>query len=179
MTNNIPEISFITICYNGFKDTCELIESLQNKIHSIRYETIVVDNASREDEAAKIRERYPSVIAIRSNENKGFSGGNNIGIREAKGKYIFLINNDTYIEQDTISFLIERLESRAEIGGVSQNPFRFSSSEYTIRRVHSTDPYHTAQCRHRFRLSGQRDIRHPTSHPLSAWGSYAGETRSD
>lgn len=46
MTNNIPEISFITICYNGFKDTCELIESLQNKIHSIRYETIVVDNAS-------------------------------------------------------------------------------------------------------------------------------------
>ena len=42
MTNNIPEISFITICYNGFKDTCELIESLQNKIHSIRYETIVV-----------------------------------------------------------------------------------------------------------------------------------------
>ena len=148
MTNNIPEISFITICYNGFKDTCELIESLQNKIHSIRYETIVVDNASREDEAAKIRERYPSVIAIRSNENKGFSGGNNIGIREAKGKYIFLINNDTYIE-------------------------------YTIRRVHSTDPYHTAQCRHRFRLSGQRDIRHPTSHPLSAWGSYAGETRSD
>ena len=60
----------------------------------------MVDNASREDEAAKIRERYPSVIAIRSNENKGFSGGNNIGIREAKGKYIFLINN-------------------AEIGGVS------------------------------------------------------------
>ena len=76
----------------------------------------MVDNASREDEAAKIRERYPSVIAIRSNENKGFSGGNNIGIREAKGKYIFLINNDTYIEQDTVSFLIERLESRAEIG---------------------------------------------------------------
>ena len=62
MTNNIPEISFITICYNGFKDTCELIESLQNKIHSIRYETIVVDNASREDEAAKIRERYPSAM---------------------------------------------------------------------------------------------------------------------
>ena len=179
MTNNIPEISFITICYNGFKDTCELIESLQNKIHSIRYETIVVDNASREDEAAKIRERYPSVIAIRSNENKGFSGGNNIGIREAKGKYIFLINNDTYIEQDTISFLIATRKPCGNRRCISQNPFRFSSSEYTIRRVHSTDPYHTAQCRHRFRLSGQRDIRHPTSHPLSAWGSYAGETRSD
>lgn len=53
MTNNIPDISFITICYNGFKDTCELIESLQNKIHSVSYEIIVVDNASHENEAAK------------------------------------------------------------------------------------------------------------------------------
>lgn len=51
MTNNIPDISFITICYNGFKDTCELIESLQNKIHSVSYEIIVVDNASHENEA--------------------------------------------------------------------------------------------------------------------------------
>lgn len=119
MTNNIPDISFITICYNGFKDTCELIESLQDKVHSVSYEIIVVDNASREDEAAKIQKLYPSVIAIRSNENEGFSGGNNIGIRTAKGKYIFLINNDTYIESDEISSLIKRLESSPKIGGVS------------------------------------------------------------
>lgn len=120
MTENIsPDISFITICYNGFKDTCELIESLHDKIHSVTYEIIVVDNASREDEAAKIRRLYPTVNAIRSNENGGFSGGNNIGIRAARGKYIFLINNDTYIESDHIDCLVERLESRPEIGGVS------------------------------------------------------------
>lgn len=120
MTENIsPDISFITICYNGFKDTCELIESLHDKIHSVTYEIIVVDNASHEDEAAKIRRLYPTVNAIRSNENGGFSGGNNIGIRAARGKYIFLINNDTYIESDHIDCLVERLESRPEIGGVS------------------------------------------------------------
>ena len=119
MTNNTPDISFITICYNGFKDTCELIESLHKKLKSVSYEIIVVDNASREDEAAKIHELYPTVISIRSNENGGFSGGNNIGIRAAKGKYIFLINNDTYIESDEIAYLVERLESRPEIGGVS------------------------------------------------------------
>lgn len=119
MTNNNPAISFITICYNGFKDTCELIESLQDKIHSVSYEIIVVDNASRENEAAKIQKLYPSVVAIRSNENGGFSGGNNIGIRVAKGQYIFLINNDTYIESDNIACLIERLESHPKIGGVS------------------------------------------------------------
>lgn len=120
MTENIsPDISFITICYNGFKDTCELIESLHDKIHSVTYEIIVVDNASHEDEAAKIRRLYPTVNAIRSNENGGFSGGNNIGIRAARGKYIFLINNDTYIESDHIDCLVQRLESRPEIGGVS------------------------------------------------------------
>lgn len=115
----MPDISFITICYNGFKDTCELIESLQDKIHSVSYEIIVVDNASREDEAAKIRKLYPSVVAIRSNENGGFSAGNNVGIRAAKGKYMFFINNDTYIESDNIAYLIERLESHPQIGGVS------------------------------------------------------------
>lgn len=67
-----PTISFITICYNGFKDTCKLIESLLDKIHSISYEIIVVDNASRENEAEKIRALYPTVITIRSDVNKVF-----------------------------------------------------------------------------------------------------------
>ena len=119
MTNNIPDISFITVCYNGFKDTCELIESLHKNLQSVSYEIIVVDNASHEDEAAKIQKLYPTVVAIRSDVNGGFSGGNNIGIRAAKGKYLFLINNDTYIESDEIPYLIERLESRPDIGGVS------------------------------------------------------------
>lgn len=119
MTHNVPDISFITICYNGFEDTCQLIESLHKNVHSVSYEIIVVDNASRQDEAARIRQSYPSVVAIRSDENKGFSGGNNIGIRAAKGKYLFFINNDTYIETDGISHLIERLESNPKIGGVS------------------------------------------------------------
>lgn len=132
MTEHMPTISFITICYNGFKDTCELIESLHNKVHSTSYEIIVVDNASREDEAAKIQKLYPSVIAIRSNKNEGFSGGNNIGIRVAKGKYIFLINNDTYIESDHMESMIERLESHPNIGGVSPK-IRFAFPPHHIQ----------------------------------------------
>lgn len=114
-----PLISFITICYNGLEDTCELIESLRNKIHSVSYEIIVVDNASREDEAAAISSRYPFVTAIRNPVNNGFSGGNNVGIRHAQGSYLFFINNDTFIEEDGIQALVERLESSPQIGGVS------------------------------------------------------------
>ena len=95
MTNSSPDISFITICYNGFKDTCELIESLHKKLKSMSYEIIVVDHSSREDEAAKIHELSPTFISIRSNENGGYSGGNNIGIRAAQVKSIVLINDDT------------------------------------------------------------------------------------
>lgn len=114
-----PVISFITICYNGLEDTCALIDSLQKVIHSVSYEIIVVDNASLRDEAAAISARYPSVTAIRSPKNTGFSGGNNVGIRAARGRYIFLINNDTYLVEDGMQALIERLESLPKIGAVS------------------------------------------------------------
>lgn len=114
-----PVISFITICYNGLADTCALIESLYNVIHSVSYEIIVVDNASSQDEAAVIKSRYPWVTTIRSQQNSGFSGGNNLGIKAATGQYIFLINNDTYLMEDGLPTLIARIESQPEIGAVS------------------------------------------------------------
>ena len=118
-TTMLPTISFITICYNGFSDTCALIESLHSVIRSVSYEIIVVDNASRQDEAAAIKCRYPWVTTIRSRQNSGFSGGNNLGIKAATGQYIFLINNDTYLMEDGIPALIARIESQPEIGAVS------------------------------------------------------------
>lgn len=116
--NSLPEISIITVNYNGLKDTSELIESLQKHV-SLSYEIIVVDNASKVNEAALLQEKYSHIITIRSEENLGFSGGNNIGIRHAKGKYIFLLNNDTFIEEDTFHYLIKRLENSPETGAVS------------------------------------------------------------
>ncbi|MCE9271158.1 glycosyltransferase family 2 protein [Bacteroides fragilis] len=119
MNQTPPLISFITICYNGLNDTCELIESLHNTIQSVSYEIIVVDNASRQDEARMIKERYPFVRTLRSETNLGFSGGNNLGIQVAQGHYLFLINNDTYLTEDQLPALIERLESSSRIGAVS------------------------------------------------------------
>ena len=75
------ELSIITINFNGLKDTCELIDTLPLEDQSI--EVIVVDNASKEDEATVIEQRYPQVNVIRSKENLGFAGGNNLGINAA------------------------------------------------------------------------------------------------
>jgi len=112
------DISFITINYNGLKDTCELIESLNKVVRSVSYEIIVADNASKEDEASVIQERYPEVTVVRSDKNLGFAGGNNIAIPHAQGKYLFFINNDTFVEEDNFRALIERLESEKQIGMV-------------------------------------------------------------
>jgi len=116
--NNLPELSIITINYNGMKDTDELIESLREHL-SIPYEIIVIDNASKVNEAALLQQKYPHIISIRSELNLGFSGGNNLGISKAKGKYIFLLNNDTLIEEDTFHYLIKKLKSSPQIGAVS------------------------------------------------------------
>ena len=70
---NECRLSIITINYNGLKDTCNLIDSIPFKENM---EVIVVDNASKEDEASVISERYPQVTVIRSNQNLGFAGGN-------------------------------------------------------------------------------------------------------
>lgn len=124
------DISIITINYNGYKDTCELIASLPLEDKSI--EVIVVDNASKEDEATLIEEQYPQVKVIRSQKNLGFAGGNNLGIQAAHGKYLFFLNNDTLLrckKEDVrckmFQPLIDRLESSPKIGMVSPK-IRFS-----------------------------------------------------
>jgi hypothetical protein len=71
---DIVILSIITINYNGQKDTCELIGTLPLEDKSI--EVIVIDNASAQDEATIIKERFPQVKVIRSKENLGFAGGN-------------------------------------------------------------------------------------------------------
>ena len=107
------EISIITVNYNGVNDTCELIDSIPSNDNM---EVIVIDNGSREDEGSLIAQRYPQVKIIRSDRNLGFAGGNNLGIKAAKGKYIFLINNDTVFKDFNIQPIINRLKSSHRIG---------------------------------------------------------------
>ena len=136
------ELSIITVNYNGLKDTCALIESIP---FNENMEVIVVDNASKEDEASIILERYPQVNVIKSKTNLGFAGGNNLGIKTAKGKYLFLINNDTIFKEFNVHGLIQRLESSPDIGIVcpkirfawGNNPIQFAGytrlSKITVR----------------------------------------------
>ena len=113
------DISVITINYNGLKDTCEFLDSWIKRIKSVSYELIVVDNASKEDEASVLETKYPQVQVIRSEQNLGFAGANNLGIDASCGKYLFFLNNDVLMSDDHIPALIKRLESDKLTAGVS------------------------------------------------------------
>ncbi len=113
-----PLVSIITVNYDQPEVTCELIESLLHISYPC-IEIIVVDNGSPTKDPSMIKEKYPEIIFIKSEQNLGFAGGNNLGIRIAKGKYLLLINNDTEVEPGFLEPLVKKLEEDAEVGVVS------------------------------------------------------------
>ena len=113
------DVSIITINYNGLEDTCQMIESIRTHVRSIAYEIVVVDNDSKNNEISRIVKLYPFVRAVTNSKNLGFAHGNNLGASVARGKYLFFLNNDTFVTDNGIRFLIDRLESNPTIGGVS------------------------------------------------------------
>lgn len=127
------ELSIITVNYNGLADTCALLDTIPFD-GSLSLEVIVVDNASSNDEATVIAHRYPRVQVIRSQQNLGFAGGNNLGIRQAHGSYLYLVNNDTVFSPFQVAPLISRLKSSPAIGVVcpkirfawANNPIQFT-----------------------------------------------------
>lgn len=110
-------VSIITVNYNGWRDTCELIHSFQ-LYETYPYEIIVVDNASSGDDVDQISARYPEVKLVRSTHNLGFAGGNNLGYAHARGEYIFFLNNDMLIENPVLESLVGCLQ-RESVAGVS------------------------------------------------------------
>ena len=127
---NRQMVSIITVNYNGIVDTCEMIESFYRH-ETYPYEIIVVDNGSPLPEGKEIQKRYPQVKVVQ-NINTGFAGGNNAGLKEAKGDYLFFINNDTLIKEPILEILVKRLEASKENGGVSPM-LKYSDESNTIQ----------------------------------------------
>lgn len=110
------KLSIIIVNYNGqrFFDGC--LKSIAEHV-PFEHEVIVVDNASTDGSAEYLRSTYPKIRLIESESNLGFSGGNNLGARSAKGEYLLLLNNDTLILDD-LSLAIDLMERDASIGAL-------------------------------------------------------------
>lgn len=162
------ELSIITINYNGLKDTCALIETIP---FNDKMEVIVVDNASSNDEATEIRKRFPYVKVIRSKKNLGYAGGNNLGIKTARGRYLFIINNDTIFKEFNVQSLIDRLKS-SEIIGIVCPKIRFAWGNNPIQYA-GYSPLSKITVRNQAigfgeEDTGQYEVAHPTPYAHGA-----------
>lgn len=115
---NKPLISVIIVNYNGWPLIKECLLSLEKQTYP-NIEVIVVDNKSRADQVEKLKTFTCKKLDIKylyRDKNTGFTGGNNAGVKIAKGKYIALLNNDTVTDENWLAVLAETLETNAKAG---------------------------------------------------------------
>jgi len=103
--NESPLVSVIVLNYNAGDLLLNCIDSLKKSTYA-NLEILVVDNISSDGSQRKCKEKFPDIKLIQNEKNLGYCGGNNIGIKEAKGEFIVILNPDTIVEPNCIKELI-------------------------------------------------------------------------
>jgi GT2 family glycosyltransferase len=102
------KVSVIIVNYNGKKWLTKCFDSLIQQTYT-DFEIIFVDNNSSDDSIKFLEKHYQDVRirVIESGANLGFSGGNNLGIKESRGEYILLLNNDTWVDPTFLESIVD------------------------------------------------------------------------
>ncbi|UCB51985.1 MAG: glycosyltransferase family 2 protein [Candidatus Zixiibacteriota bacterium] len=110
------DLSVIIVNYKtkDLLDRC--LQSLLRSTQAAEFEIIVIDNNSRDGSIHMLEKEYPQVTLIKNQENLGFAKACNQGIRIAEGKYVFILNPDTLIEDNTLANIIDFMESNPKVG---------------------------------------------------------------
>ena len=137
------DLSIIIINYNTSKYSINCIESIVNTISdSINYEIILVDNCSEITDLQNLEEqikKHNRLKIIKNLVNIGFGGGNTVGSSEAKGKFLAFVNNDTLLQNDCFSILIDAMESNPSYGVCSPQSFK-ENGKFLPTIDHFTSP---------------------------------------
>ncbi|HEV2760979.1 MAG TPA: glycosyltransferase [Acidimicrobiales bacterium] len=113
-------VSVILVNYRGADDTVTCLRSFAGvDWPADRLELLVVDNASGDGSAERIRAQVPGARVIQSDVNGGFAGGCNLGAAEASGEYLAFINNDARPGADWITAAVEVLDTQADVAAVA------------------------------------------------------------
>ena len=112
------KLSVVIVNYNVCYFLEQCLKSVEEAIKNLDAEVFVVDNNSVDGSVEMVREKFPDVHLIESGANLGFSKGNNLAIRQAKGEYILLLNPDTFVEQDTLKKSCDFMDDHKDAGGL-------------------------------------------------------------
>lgn len=111
-----PKISIIVVNYKVENELINCIDSIYSSNPNIKFEIIIVDNNSNSKLKGLLKSKFPKVMYIKSPNNIGFGAGNNLGVKYAKGEYLFIINPDTRIFPGTIEKLYNFLKNNQYVG---------------------------------------------------------------
>lgn len=112
----LPELSIIIVNWNSLDYLRQCLGSIYDSAGEVGFEIIVVDNGSSQDESVTIRNEFPQVITIRSEENLGFARANNLGFEHASGQYLLFLNPDTKLVGLAVDTILNVLKSNPEVG---------------------------------------------------------------
>jgi GT2 family glycosyltransferase len=113
-TREWPLVSILIVNYNGAEVLKDCLESLQRLTYP-RFEVIVVNNAST-DSSAEVLAQHPAVQVVHSDRNRGFAGGNNLGLPACRGQLVLLLNSDTVVTPHFLQPLVEYLYEHPRVG---------------------------------------------------------------
>ncbi|TDQ16972.1 hypothetical protein DFQ04_1620 [Algoriphagus boseongensis] len=111
-------VAIIVVNWNGIEFTKSCLASLR-KVDYPNYAIILVDNASENEEGKQLKQLFPEIHLIQNQENLGFAGGNNVGIRKALKEgfsHILLLNNDTLVKPDFLGQLVRKAIQNPKTG---------------------------------------------------------------
>jgi len=113
------DLSIIILNSNNKDLLKRCLLSIFKKTKGITYEIIVVDNNSQDRSAEMVKKEFKDkVMVIEGKENLGYSKGNNLGIKESKGRYIILLNEDTEVMNNAFKIMVDFIDSNEKAGVV-------------------------------------------------------------
>lgn len=114
----LPKVTIIVLNWNSYEVTRDCFLSLR-KLDYPNREIVLVDNGSIDSSGERLAKEFPEVRLIRNEENLGFTGGNNVAIRDALARhtdYLLLLNNDTVVAPNFLGELVRVAENQPQIG---------------------------------------------------------------
>ena len=112
----VPVVSVCIANWNCRDLLRACLESLHDQPQGVRLETVVVDNASTDGAAEMVAEEFPEVVLVRNPANVGFSRANNQAAAQARGRYLFFLNNDTVVPPGALRCLFEYATAHPNVG---------------------------------------------------------------
>ncbi len=110
------KLSIIVVHFNTPHLTVECLKSIQKHAPLFSWEVIVVDNGSEKNEEALFRGSCENLIYVETGKNIGFAAGNNLAILNSHGEYVFLLNSDTCLTENSFDIMLDFMDSHPEVG---------------------------------------------------------------